>query len=48
VFGRAGSTPLHFAASKNHVAMAGLLLRHGAQVNIKNECAFVRYMKIAE
>ena len=30
---RAGATALHFAAAKNHVEMAALLLQHGADVN---------------
>ena len=36
VFG-AGRTPLHTAASVNHIAMARLLLKHGANVNAKDD-----------
>lgn len=32
---RKGWTPLHYAASKAHLETAGMLLRHGAQVNAR-------------
>lgn len=32
-----GSTPLHTAASANHVGMARLLIKYGARVNVKDD-----------